>query len=966
MKLPSIPNSLSEKIQKENIAIFIGAGLSVAAGLPDWKSLTIAILEGLKDREPRANGFVDALNNNLFEPIDILNKIQPLKSFAIELFEKEIRKYDKVQPTSMHSKVSKISSRIITTNYDDLLEESNPDFEKVAYNNTYKVSKISDYDKSIFKIHGDISEPDKCILFPKEYEDLYSHDEKTSIFELKKYFSDKSILFIGFSLSDPYINFIIDYISKLYSGFTPEHYIITTDTNKNWPNRITPIYLQNHTDLEPFLDQLIENKQNSKPEDKFIEVIDDNIKIEFDELEYDIPPNIKFWVGRKREIVNISNENFKVIFITGIGGKGKSALAAQFVKNNFNKEIYEFGDWRDFKEESNRFQTKIISIIKRLTKGEVDARKLEGIDTNELVDTFFKYLDNRHIVFVFDNVDSYIDLENFVPIGGIGYLFNQALARSHNSRFIFTCRPFIKEASVNFYQISLSGLLFDESLELFKSYDITANALQLEQFTRKAHTLTKGHPLWLNLIAAQTIRGIETATNFIDGLENKTNFNEEDFSSIMSQKVLNQVWNSLNDKQQTLLRSIAETVKPETINNLKQIVDAVLNNNQFDKALRTLKNLNLVETKSSSITEDQIELHPLVKEFILTKFQKRERLKFITLLVKYYDSYIYILKPKLSSILSLQSFLNWTSKIELEINKGDFKVALIALEEVSSPIISAGFTEEYIRVAERLFDTIDWNTAIDQEYPYFHNQLTSMTQVSTQLGKFAKTDLVLEKYEKLIPGKSDFYLNFCSAKCYLYWYQESFETAILYGEKGEFLLSGSGLADAHSLKHNLALARRDSRDLPRVEQALNYFLGGMQLDDLFNPETNRSIGSTYFGNIGRCLEFKGDLKNSLNCYIKSLVQIFKEENDKDSKLNVGYASYWISGVLIVENNINDGLLFLKLAIFSWDNVSPPRANKLREKWDAIDCDIQLKSQIDGLADWQVEKQCKQLLYDYSS
>ena len=68
----------------------------------------------------------------------------------------------------------------------------------------------------------------------------------------------------------------------------------------------------------------------------------------------------------------------------------------------------------------------------------------------------------------------------------------------------------------------------------------------------------------------------------------------------------------------------------------------------------------------------------------------------------------------------------------------------------------------------------------------------------------------------------------------------------------------------------------------------------------------------------------------------------------------------------MENNINDGLLFLKLAIFSWDNVSPPRANKLREKWDAIDCDIQLKSQIDGLADWQVEKQCKQLLYDYSS
>ena len=101
-----------------------------------------------------------------------------------------------------------------------------------------------------------------------------------------------------------------------------------------------------------------------------------------------------------------------------------------------------------------------------------------------------------------------------------------------------------------------------------------------------------------------------------------------------------------------------------------------------------LKNLNLIEIKSSSISEDQIELHPLVKEYISTKFPQKERAKYITLLVQYYEQFIYILKPKLSSEMNLSSFQNWTSKIELHINKGDYKPALVALEEVSSSILS--------------------------------------------------------------------------------------------------------------------------------------------------------------------------------------------------------------------------------------------------------------------------------------
>lgn len=106
--------------------------------------------------------------------------------------------------------------------------------------------------------------------------------------------------------------------------------------------------------------------------------------------------------------------------------------------------------------------------------------------------------------------------------------------------------------------------------------------------------------------------------------------------------------------------------------------------------------------------------------------------------------------------------------------------------------------------------------------------------------------------------------------CYLYWYQERFSEAIYFGEQGEFLLSNSGLSDNHSLKHNLALARRDSREMPKIDQALQFFLGVESIATMFSPHTNSiQLGSAFYGNVGRCLDFKGDSDLSLRCYFKS-------------------------------------------------------------------------------------------------
>ena len=107
-------------------------------------------------------------------------------------------------------------------------------------------------------------------------------------------------------------------------------------------------------------------------------------------------------------------------------------------------------------------------------------------------------------------------------------------------------------------------------------------------------------------------------------------------SAIFSINILDTIWQTLHDNQKTLLRVLAETVKAETEENIGKIVRSELNYNRYHKAMKRLKRLNLIVIKSFKDEQDQIELHPLVKEFVLQKYPlQNERSKFITLFVNF-------------------------------------------------------------------------------------------------------------------------------------------------------------------------------------------------------------------------------------------------------------------------------------------------------------------------------------------
>jgi tetratricopeptide (TPR) repeat protein len=158
-----------------------------------------------------------------------------------------------------HEKIWQITDQVITTNYDRAFELHKPDrVKKVIYNDDFHVARLSDLERFLFKIHGCIERPAECVLFSDQYRKLYSG--KTSLaLELFQLFSNKTIIFLGFSLNDPFVKDLLKLRQKAYRGLKHKNFIITTE-EKEFSHlgveKITTV--KNYgDDLDTFLDELL-------------------------------------------------------------------------------------------------------------------------------------------------------------------------------------------------------------------------------------------------------------------------------------------------------------------------------------------------------------------------------------------------------------------------------------------------------------------------------------------------------------------------------------------------------------------------------------------------------------------------------------------------------------------------------------------------------------------------------------
>lgn len=221
---------LIKLVRKCKVSPFIGAGFSIEAKAPSVGDLKTIILSEFDNEELRNQHEEDSLQDltNFF----VEELCNGSRNQLIEL----LREKFNFTPACMddHNMLAKIPhfKHIFTTNYDTLLEDSYPQAERNVVRNDKDCTYIQENKTTIFKIHGDFTDPDSVVITSNDYKQFFEKPVYSELWDLTKTeFLTKSILFIGYNLYDDNVIDIIKHISKAVGKNKKEMFLIVPQIN---------------------------------------------------------------------------------------------------------------------------------------------------------------------------------------------------------------------------------------------------------------------------------------------------------------------------------------------------------------------------------------------------------------------------------------------------------------------------------------------------------------------------------------------------------------------------------------------------------------------------------------------------------------------------------------------------------------------------------------------------------------
>lgn len=671
----------------------------------------------------------------------------------------------------------------------------------------------------------------------------------------------------------------------------------------------------------------------------------------------DAPPLIDIWVGRIQELSLINEIQNGVLSITGIGGQGKSALAAKVLEAYRKNNSRCFWDWRDCKEQANRFRTQLISVIEHYSRGKITASTLSDADICWLSKFFFQKIGDCKGLIVFDNVDHYVDVESNQFTSDVSAFVEEGLRVRHNFLIIFTCRPRISYASVRFREVYLRGFELVETRELFNLKLSGGLKPEQESNVQRFHDVTNGHPLWLNIIASQVGRKPDITNVILRSLEAG---NIDDRTNSM----LRGVWSGLNSNQQTILKYMAEMPRAMTLERIIEFVgDAVTSRNRFDRAFKGLKAISLlIEKGTGGIIPNRFELHPIVKAFVRREYRDQsERNEVIALLLTYCGQLVIRLKGKKGDKWSIDALEQLTTKADLELAMGNISGAIETLRNSSESLIARGIHEEFIRLAKEILNKTNWKESSWIEEEGFGELVRDLIRIMVEIGQSDEARHYLNQYSCIAPSGTARYIALCDLTAYVEWFEKNYEKAIDWGKRGVNLKKTSGLDTQHDSSHTLALAQRDSG---LVDDALAHFCFGQNIESIIKEDHFSSKrDASFYGNIGRCLYFKEEIQNAMILYSKS-VQLLERSDGSSDILNSGYGTLWIGEALEKLMKFEEAYLFYRKCTSIWGGRAPKRAEEIHVRLTKLESKIPQSTK--DFTDEMVDGLCKKWIVDFLS
>ena len=210
----------TRELHNRNAAVFAGAGFSMASGYVDWKGLLREVIHDLALNPEKEHDLVtlaqyycnQAGGNRTRLAQTIFDHFGATKA-----------------PTENHRILARLPIHTYwTTNYDKLIEKALEGAKKVV-DVKYTLRQLTvtrqDRDVAVYKMHGDVDHAADAVISKDDYE-AYGSKMEPFVSALRGDLIEKTFLFLGFSFTDPNIDYILSRVRVQYEGNQRPHYCV--------------------------------------------------------------------------------------------------------------------------------------------------------------------------------------------------------------------------------------------------------------------------------------------------------------------------------------------------------------------------------------------------------------------------------------------------------------------------------------------------------------------------------------------------------------------------------------------------------------------------------------------------------------------------------------------------------------------------------------------------------------------
>lgn len=230
------PESLVAEVAERRCIIVLGAGASAACvsldGLkrpPTWAQFIQALIALIPNPDDRDHAQQLATQQRFLDAAQIVRSTIPMPDFD-QVVRREFRD-PTYQPSKLHDLVSQLDLKtIVTTNYDDIYErhtlrgQATEAYNVCNYYETHALNDLRSTTRSILKVHGSFSNPERIVLSLADY--FRARRDFPHFYNvLDALFLCNTLIFVGCGLNDPDVNLLLENVN-ISARSTHPHYAI--------------------------------------------------------------------------------------------------------------------------------------------------------------------------------------------------------------------------------------------------------------------------------------------------------------------------------------------------------------------------------------------------------------------------------------------------------------------------------------------------------------------------------------------------------------------------------------------------------------------------------------------------------------------------------------------------------------------------------------------------------------------